>query len=407
MAKRSRPMGLSKSRKQQKTNSTNGSVDSKSQLTFEVADNEDPEDNIVQLKTLWNSYLQSNKESDAFLNGIVNECDTLLSNDKETLSNDPEFLSLFALALSELTVFNSDKVNEFFENAVDILKLAKDQENSLIKLVYSKIIFQRIPLQFIANLKVDSTDCSINLTEYLEQGKDNFNIINDKDSKTQQLTLEILQSMNDLLDIVENFGSNKNFAEGLDSDEDEEDELNIKLSSNHPLYEIKENINIHYQWLLDQLLSFFKLLDKDPNDDENPCNKLYYSVAKIIGELYLKKSEPFSNIFLSSRYDDDENELNEQEEKQCKSNQKLAQDNVQLAINFFKLAKDPNNPDSWAQLAEAVIDLGNLQDLESTEQEKLYHEAEDILQKANIASNNKYQYILDNLNSNNDDHDDK
>lgn len=401
MAKRSRPMGLAKSRKQQKITPNK---DSKPQLTFEVADNEDPEDNIVQLKTLWNSYLQSNRESDAFLNGIVNECDTLLSNNKDKLSNDMEFLSIFALALSELTVFHNDKVDEFFENATDILKLAKDEENTLIKLVFAKVIFQRIPLQFISKLKIESTKCPIDLNNYLKQGEDKFNIVNDGDLKTQQLISEILQSANDLFDIIENFGSNKNLSEGLDSDDDEEEEnLNIELSSKHPLYQIKNNINYHFKWLLEQFLNFFKLLNKDSQDDENPANELYYSVAKAIGELYLKESENFSRIFLSLRYgenDDDEDiELTEEEENECKHNQQLAQENVELAIKFFKLAKDPNNPATWAQLAESIIDLGNLQDNESTEQENLYHEAEDILKKANIASNNKYRYILDNLNN--------
>ena len=62
-------------------------------------------------------------------------------------------------------------------------------------------------------------------------------------------------------------------------------------------------------------------------------------------------------------------------------------------------AQDAENPDSWAQLAEAYFDISNLQDNESIEQKESYRMAEEILKRANITSSNKYKRILGNLNS--------
>ena len=129
MAKRSRPLGLSKSRKQQKLNQSKDSeVQNKEksttpQLNIELEDNENADNVTVQLTGLWNTYFASTRDSDALLNGIVNECDTLLSNgdEKKTLVEDDQFLAVFALALSELTIFNSDKVKEYLDDSIDII----------------------------------------------------------------------------------------------------------------------------------------------------------------------------------------------------------------------------------------------------------------------------------------------
>lgn len=421
MAKRTRALGLSKSRKQQKLNNNDEKKEKSTtpQLNIEIDDEENADNVTVQLVGLWNSYLESTRDSDALLNGIVNECDTLLSNkDKsnatelEKLCKDEQFLAVFALGLSELTIFHEDKIKEYFDDSLDVIDLFNGNECNLLEIVKSKINFQRIPLEFISKLEIDSNKKSlsndINLNKLLEDGKKSFEniakLVNVKGSKRfiNGLVWETLSIFNDLLDIVENFGTKKNLDEGLDSDLDEDEEDNedgdgdmINLKKDHPLFKIQSQLDVHYQWLRGNLIKFITQIE--------PSTKMYYNVAKLIGEIFLKESELPSQLYLSLQYGDDDEEEEiageDKDEEMIKVTQKEAQDLVINALKYLEMAQDPENADTWAQLAEGYIDLGNIQDNESSEQEKSYQTAETILKKANVASHNKYQYILDNLNS--------
>lgn len=416
MAKRTRALGLSKSRKQQKTTSSSKENDEEReksatpQLNIEVEENENADNVTVQLIGLWNSYLDSSRDSDALLNGIVNECDTLLSGDvdNEDLKKDDQFLAVFALALSELTIFNPKKVHEYFEDSLQIVKLySGDGENDLLNVVESKIIFQRIPLEYISKLEEDSNaKIDVNLLKLIELGQSKFNksmsqLISTDEKKYANekfingLIIENISIFNDLVDIVENFGSKKNLDEGLDSEaeSDEEDgdmeDNTVQLTATHPLYKVQEELDGKSVWLRNEMIKFLTSLVVD--------TKAYYYISKLIGESFLKESEPFSDAYLKMVYEEEEeNEMNKSsiEASQTESIRLILQ-----AIEYLTKAQDPENAESWAQLAEAYIDLGNVQDNESAEQEESYKKAEEILQKANVASHNKYQYILDNMNS--------
>ncbi|CAL9729632.1 enhancer of translation termination 1 [Monosporozyma unispora] len=416
MAKRSRPLGLSKSRKQQKTSSSkeNGENEKEKsttpQLNIELEENENADNVTVQLIGLWNSYLNSSRDSDALLNGIVNECDTLLSNKDgsgESLKKDDQFLAVFALALSELTIFNVKKIHEYFEDSLDIINLFTEEKHTdILNVVESKIIFQRIPLEYISKLEEDSsTKIDVNLSKLIELGQLKFKsmikLISDNKYQNHKfingLIIENISIFNDLIDIVENFGSKKNLDEGLDSEvesdaEDENEEI-VQLKPNHPLYKIQQNLTHLAKWLRIEMTKFLPNLTKE--------TKQYYYMSKLIGESFLKESEFFSETYLQMAYgdDDDEDDEEEMDNETIHASQKESIELITKAIEYLTKAQDPENADSWAQLAEAYIDLGNVQDNESTEQERSYKEAEQILQKANIASHNKYQYILDNLNS--------
>lgn len=416
MAKRSRPLGLSKSRKQQKTSSSkeNGENEKEKsttpQLNIELEENENADNVTVQLIGLWNSYLNSSRDSDALLNGIVNECDTLLSNKDgsgESLKKDDQFLAVFALALSELTIFNVKKIHEYFEDSLDIINLFTEEKHTdILNVVESKIIFQRIPLEYISKLEEDSsTKIDVNLSKLIELGQLKFKsmikLISDNKYQNHKfingLIIENISIFNDLIDIVENFGSKKNLDEGLDSEvesdaEDENEEI-VQLKPNHPLYKIQQNLTHLAKWLRIEMTKFLPNVTKE--------TKQYYYMSKLIGESFLKESEFFSETYLQMAYgdDDDEDDEEEMDNETIHASQKESIELITKAIEYLTKAQDPENADSWAQLAEAYIDLGNVQDNESTEQERSYKEAEQILQKANIASHNKYQYILDNLNS--------
>lgn len=428
MAKRSRPLGLSRSRKQQKVDHSQDSKvqdNEKSttpQLSIELEENENADNVTIQLIGLWNTYLESTRDSDALLNGIVNECDTLLSNgdNKTSLVEDDQFLAVFALALSELTIFNSNKIKEYFDDSVDIINLfSGGKQTDLLNLVESKIIFQRIPLEYISKLEQNPNliELDANLKELLDSGKQKFEsmqklIVNDKSGSKKfinGLIIETISIFDDLLDIVENYGTKKNLDEGIDSEEEDEDndESNgttaaiSDIKSNHPLYDIRQQLNDYARWLRDEMIVFLEKLVPD--------TKEYYNISKLIGESFLKESEFFSETYLSMQYGDDKEEGEEgddnekMEDSTVEETIKAAQDEgitfVKKAIEYLGKAQDPEDPDTWAQLAEAYIDLGNLQDNESVEQEESYNKAEEILKRANIASHNKYQHILDNLNS--------
>lgn len=418
MAKRTRALGLSKSRKQQKTTSSSKENDEEReksatpQLNIEVEENENADNVTVQLIGLWNSYLDSSRDSDALLNGIVNECDTLLSGDvdNEDLKKDDQFLAVFALALSELTIFNPKKVHEYFEDSLQIVKLySGDGENDLLNVVESKIIFQRIPLEYISKLEEDSNaKIDVNLLKLIELGQSKFNksmsqLISTDEKKYANekfingLIIENISIFNDLVDIVENFGSKKNLDEGLDSEaeSDEEDgdmeDNTVQLTATHPLYKVQEELDGKSVWLRNEMIKFLTSLVVD--------TKAYYYISKLIGESFLKESEPFSDAYLKMVYEEEEEEENEMNKSSIEASQTESIRLILQAIEYLTKAQDPENAESWAQLAEAYIDLGNVQDNESAEQEESYKKAEEILQKANVASHNKYQYILDNMNS--------
>ena len=69
---------------------------------------------------------------------------------------------------------------------------------------------------------------------------------------------------------------------------------------------------------------------------------------------------------------------------------------ITKALDYLKQAKDEEDPETWVSIAEAMISLGNLYEVDK-EQEDLYLEAEKILKRANNVTNGKFQEELDNL----------
>lgn len=401
MAKR--PLGLGKKNKEKKRKvQVEGESDSRettpgatNQLNIELDDNVDLDNELSQLQGLWLNYFRSDRDNEYVLNGIVHECDRLLRQAQEDEQmakqlND-KFHAIYALALSELTIFKAgeeedrtkNQVSEFFVNALERCESGQTAhpDSDLLKLVLSKIILQRIPLEYISGMTVDSKD-KLDLNEQLETAKKNFVAHMDD----LELTFEVLQMMNDLLDIIENFGHENDIEEGLDSDDEEELE-NIELTADHPLHFLKNDVSSNYDWLRSALTD---LLNKV--DEKN--TSVYHPIAKTIGELYLKEAEEPTAIFMELQYGEDE-KLSDS--KECKASQKKALKSTSTALEFLKKAQINDDPKTWVQVAEAYIDFGNLQDYQSKEQEESYKSAEEILKKANKATHGKFQVILDNL----------
>ena len=409
MAKR--PLGLGKQNREKKRKVETGektddepsreSTPARSQMSVELDDDADLDDELAQLKGLWSKYFHSDRDDEYVLNGIVHECDRLLrlseENEEVKKTLNDVFHGIYALALSELTIFKAgdeeatqekrrEDVSSFFDSAIERVELGLSRfpDSQFLKLILSKIIFQRIPLEHISTLDSKSKDGKLNLVEQFERGKEHFSVY----ENDTELTYEILQMMNDLLDIIENFGREQSIQEGIDSDNEEEEELiDIELEPEHPVYPLQQSLEENYEWLREH---FGKLFDAMNTDME-----IYPSVANTIGELYLKKAEEPSKIFLGLQYDDDSTA--KASDKEAKAAQKTALTHTKKALQYLEKAKLEDDPDTWVQVAEAYIDLGNLLDNESVEQEKAYKTAEEILSKANKASHGKFQDVLDNF----------
>lgn len=403
MAKRT--LGLGQKNKEKKIKVDNSNTNNESngnspavgadQIEVEMDENADLDDELTQLKGLWSSYFHSDRESEYVLNGIIHECDALLrqsDNDEQTkkLFTD-EFYAIYALALSELAIFKTEQEDEdvaqYFDQALEraevgMEKVSKGSE--LLPLVISKISLQRIPLQFISKLKVDSKpeDVNLDLFEQVQRAKKCFNV-----KKDLELAYEVLQIFYDLLDMLENFGLGNNVDEGLDSDEEDEIEP-VKLNEKHPLHRLQKAIPENYVWLRETMIKLFENTEQ---------NTLRTNVARTLGHLFLKAAEKPTRTFMQQYDDEEEQAKNKEVSKEIQQAQKDALTHTRTALDYLEKAQMEDEPETWVEVAEAYIDLGNLYDYQSSEQENAYKVAEDILKKANRASHGKFQDVLDNL----------
>lgn len=409
MAKRH--LGLGKAAKAKKQKVEPEASETSNELTVELNEETDADDELAQLKALWKTYRESEKENKLVVNGIIHECDRLLRNagEGETVQELPDYFHLvYALALAELAnhhVDDKSKVKEFYDAALERVDvgLEKYPESIESKFAKSKLLVNQIPLQYISELEIESKvgkkfpDLSTFLDEALETYEAAETISNETNAYEMfnEETLEILQAVDDLLDIVDNFG--RDISEG-----DNEDDEPVDLLKTHPVYGIRET-DKYNQWWRDHSIVFLSGVDKgiekagDEISEDHPLASLRREVCKRIGQSYLQESEIPSGVFTALMYDEDvrgEEELHGLTGPQA---QEIAQELISTALKYFEWAKDEEEPESWVRIAEAKISLGNMYEVDSAEQEECYAEAEKILNKANNVTNGKYLDVLENL----------
>ncbi|QEL63424.1 hypothetical protein CJJ09_005626 [Candidozyma auris] len=130
-------------------------------------------------------------------------------------------------------------------------------------------------------------------------------------------------------------------------------------------------------------------------EQNHPLTTLRRELCKRLGQSYLMEAEVPSNVFTTlTYYAKDKSEINGLTKEQA---QKASQELFSNALRYLKDSQDDDEPETWVNVAEAMISLGNVHDLDSPEQEKAYKEAEEILTKANNATNGKFDDILHNL----------
>lgn len=418
MAKRT--LGLGKAAKAKKHKP--GKEEKGNEIHVELDDEADPDDELAQLKGLWETY-RLTRDNEMVLNGVIHECDRLLRNQTEDQKKLPaELHSIYALALADLTIFNTqvdedspidiENIKQIFDAALERAELGSEQYPDSIELGFAKagIIFNRIPLQYISQWDLDTkkqngiVDVAKLLDEALasyEKSEASVKMLQNY-SLLNQNVFEALKALDDLLDIISNFGRQVN--EGLDSDNESEDENEVKLSKKHPLHQVA-NTDKYSSWLVDHGTSFGdmvskvhkRLLQKEELSASEAKNLAFFkAVSLTVGQLLLQAAEKPSTIFTMMAYDSDVEE-EEIEGYSAKDAQDAALKYTTKAIEFMKNAEDAEVPQTWVDVAEALIDLGNLHDNESEAQAEAYAEAEKRLERANNATNGKYQVILDNL----------
>lgn len=409
MAKRQ--LGIGKAKKKQKLESKAESdqpqaedassasgkgEETSNELTVELPENIDANDEFGELKGLWDTY--KSKGNELILNGIIHECDRLIRNHKQDSSNDslPDyFYNIYGLSLFDLVNYKPEEVDDALQLAIEKFELGLEKypEDPDLLVNHLRLLLHEL-FNDIQKLTLDSTEPEIqsklnkSLTQYeaaetLSQNNRQYSIFNES-------TFEVIQLVDDLLEVVDTFRQEED-------NEDEEDQEPVELSMSHPLYPIRES-DQYNEWWRNHILIFLDNLTKQVKHEpkNQALAQLLKTINKLIGQLYLKEAEEPSNIFTTLTYDDSytQSTINGLDKE---TSRKIGIDLFKQSIAYLRDAWDNDEPETWVLLAESLISLGNLYELDSKDQSSCYDEAEQILTKANNVTNGKYKEILDNL----------
>lgn len=389
-------------------------------ISVEINDDVDANDAMGQLKALWRNFITSDERNELMVNAIVHECDRMLRKhekikngtiDEEKIVLKGDFYSIYALALSSLAFFHTEtpeQVKEYFEAAEERIDVGKQTFPDSVSLLFAeaRILINKIPLTEISQLTVESRinrehkDVSIILDKCLQVWenaemktieKKEFEYFNRENS-------DFLEALDDLLEMVHNFG--RDTMEGDDS-EDEEEPEEVVLNEKHPLsgiHNTKKYTNWwkqHTQKFLDNLSINLQETKEHDDNDMKTLVALKRDLNKRLGVSFLVEAEEPNSVFTKlAYYSEGEFEINGMTLIEA---QKVCKKLYSKALECLRAAEDADEPDSWASVAEAIISLGNVYDVDSEEQERLYKEAEAILVRANNVTNGKYETILENL----------
>lgn len=438
-AKRHLGLGKAAASKKQKSSEAEAAPNSsnpaqENELTVELGEEVNANDAMAQLRALWRDFIKAQDRSELKVNGIIHECDRILRkshvrdvkgnengdssekaeevSDEEEIELTGEFYGIYGLALSSLAFFYTEepsKVQEFFTEAKDRISVGKEKFPDSISLIFAeaRVLINEIPLTSISPLTVDSKvskqhrdvasllDECLSVWEKAEQLSENK-----KEYKYYNLeNSDFLQALDDLLDMVDNFGREP--LEGKDSDAEEDEDDELVLGPKHPLYSIGETDKYNLWWrehtqrFLNNLNEKIRLDEASKGEHHEADLLLRKELSKRLGQSLLLEAEEPSNVFTTlTYYSKGQTSLNGLSREEARN---IGQDLLKKALEFLKVAQDEEEPDSWAAVAEAMISLGNMYDLDSDEQESIYKEAEEILTRANNATNGRYDKVLENL----------
>ncbi|RCK54518.1 Enhancer of translation termination 1 [Candida viswanathii] len=417
MAKRTLGLAKAAKAKKQKREETSqgasdGAGDSEEQLTVELPEGIDANDEVAQLEALYHKYMDSEKDNELLVNGIVHECDSLLRRAEDTKVTLPALLhSIYGRALAELAKCVPDddedkerKQKEYIDAALERIEIGFEKFPgdahllvSKAKILLAQLFYQHVskvtPTSRKEDLDVDIENVLDSVLEVYASGETNaIDVKNFAVFKGPDAT-SFLDAFDDILSLIALHG-NEIPDEEEDIGDDEEDIPVNELAEDHPFFGIR-NTDKYNIWCKDHLETFLDTLKK--LDRKEVSDTLWRYINRKLGQCLLEEAERPSRVFTTLKYEDDFQGIEELEGLSLKEAEKMAKELMTKALEYLQEAKDEEDPDTWVDLAEAMISMGNLQEMESKEQEEFYHEAEEILRKANNATNGKYTDVLDNL----------
>lgn len=350
-------------------------------LTVELKSSREGE--IGELEALWETWIDGDQDNELVLNGIINECDRLERNAKDL--ND-DFFAIYAMALSEMAKFQSDDVDGWIEFSWEKINEIKSDVGNFARCV---IGLNEIGV-VVGQLELDSSECKYDIMKLFNEvitnwGKSKGNV----ELLQNKWVISILDTLDDLLDVIDKFGQQK--SEVVDSDDEDAIEVlddhlqDVELKETHPLFQVQQSEDFNTFWREAML----EIKDKVKDDE------LKKPIFKKLGQSYLMEAEHPIFVFTSLTYETDS--ITEDERVESKEAQKEAKKLVLKALDLLKETWDDEDPQSWVDIAEAEITMGNLFEVDSKDQEQWYEKAEKKLKMANNSTHGKYQQILDSL----------
>uniref|UniRef100_A0A060TC78 Enhancer of translation termination 1 n=1 Tax=Blastobotrys adeninivorans TaxID=409370 RepID=A0A060TC78_BLAAD len=424
MAKR--PQGLNKAAKSKKKQKVDVPIDvdesgeSQQQLTIEVDEEVDPEDELGQLNALYKTYLNSPLDANGYrspkiLYGVVHECDRLLrerarAKDDEgteaTSTLPSRFHNIYAHSLLELARFAQEQEEEDRDRPIDFIEAALDRVDTGLEQYPNdaQLLFTRAKALAarVAEMMLPENLPGSDFEERFQGVVDTIEDVNKAIKNYETAETLVLQSENsapgssytqdqldtvaELLRIGEQYGSLDliRINSGDDSISDE-------LSGQQP--RLASWARARYEQVLDNIQAG-KGKARTPQEDGDHSHEVLRRAHRGMGEYYLSMAGPITSQIEQLVEDDDDDEDedddedNEQDTERSPETEKLyseAKELLKLAIDHLLKAQHDNEKDGpivYPLIAEAQISLANLLENESEEQKVLYDEAVQVLKRA-------------------------
>ncbi|ODQ63361.1 hypothetical protein NADFUDRAFT_62911 [Nadsonia fulvescens var. elongata DSM 6958] len=358
------------------------SEEQQDQITIELGEDIDAEDEISQLVALYDTWKKSPQESPKpLLFGVIHECDRLLRNEDAKSPLPVGFHNIYALSLLDMAEFaekSAEKVSKKNKKKQDkdqdVSKPKEDTSDAFIKAAIERVTLglekhKNSPVLLLtkAKAKVALVDDMMKFCASdarYQTAKAAVSILSDavKDYETAEKTIEASSDsqFRDLidekqLDTVKNILEISEALGALEEEEEEEEEA----------------------------------LDSYQSDNNNEESQAIVRMAnRGLGEFYLAKAYPF----LAAIEGDDDDEEGEEEDTAEQTTQAKAL--MEKSVEYLLKAESEADPDFYVVIAEAQISLGNLHDSDSEDQKALYSEAIARLHKAERAGVGRFDELI-------------